>query len=87
MKKASSKAKSTRSRMKVFFSAEKRDCLKIQDVCNIRHTCFETSMDAMKSLSKLYVSNKDYQKSIYEPGHEKTNILHKQNQRGRSASR
>ena len=52
--------------MKVFFSAEERDCLKIQDVCNIRHICFETSMDAMKSLSELYVSNKDYQKAYME---------------------
>ena len=63
MKKASSKCKFTSARMKVFDSIEERDCLKIQDTCNIMNSCFETAMHAMKSLSELYLSNKDLHKA------------------------
>ena len=63
MRKASSKCKFTSSMMKVFFSVEERDCLKIQDACNIMNNCFQTAMDAMKSLSELYLSNKDLHKA------------------------
>ena len=63
MRKASSKCKFTSSRMKVFFSVEERDCLKIQDACNIMNNCFQTAMDAMKSLSELYLINKDLHKA------------------------
>ena len=49
--------------MKVFFSVEERECLKIQDACNIMNNCFQTAMGAMKSLSELYLSNKDLHKA------------------------
>ena len=49
--------------MKVFVSVEERDCLKIQDACNIMNNCFQTAMSAMKSLSELYLSNKDLHKA------------------------
>ena len=63
MRKASSKCRFTSSRMKVFDSIEEQDCLKIQDTCNLMNSCFETAMNAMMSLSELYLSNKDLHKA------------------------
>ena len=63
MRKASSKCKFTSSRMKVFFSLEERDYLKIQEACKIMNSCFETAIAVIKSLLELYQSNKDLQKA------------------------
>ena len=49
--------------MKVFFSLEERDYLKIQEACNLMNSCFETAMAVMKSLLELYVSKKDLHKA------------------------
>ena len=63
MRKASSKCRFTRSRIKVFDSIEEQDCLKIQDTCNLMNSCFETAMNAIMSLSELYLNNKDMHKA------------------------